>query len=75
MTRHGAPDVSGTICWQQLANFDCVKTVLSEVSMPNQHSFMYSETPSDDEPYTMSNPVFNPNTISDDYSVLEASQV
>jgi hypothetical protein len=77
-TRHGAPDDSGTICWQQLANLDCAKTVLSKVSMPNQHSVMYLETPSDEEPHTMSNSVFNPDTFdttSDDYSISEASQV
>jgi hypothetical protein len=77
-TRHGAPDVSGTICWQQLANLDCAKTVLSKVLMPNQHSVMYLETPSDEEPHTISNPVFDPNTFdttSDDYSVSEALQV
>jgi hypothetical protein len=78
MTRHGAPDVSCTICWQQLANLDCAKTVLSEVSMPNQHSITFLETPSDEEPHTMSHPVFEPNTFdttSDDYSVSEAFQV
>jgi hypothetical protein len=77
-TRHDALDVSGTICWQQLANLDCAKTVLSKVSMPNQHSVMYSETPSDEEPHIMSNPVYNPNTFdttSDDYSISEALQV
>ncbi len=77
-TRHGAPDVSGTICWQQLANLDRAKMVLSKVSMPNQHSVMYLETPSDKEPHTMSNPVFEPNTFdttSDDYSISEALQV
>jgi hypothetical protein len=77
-THHGAPDVSGTICWQQLANLDCVKTVLSKVSVPNQHSIMYSETPSDEETHTKSNPVFDPNTYEttlDDYSISEASQV
>ncbi len=75
---HGAPDVSSTICWQQLANLDCAKTVLYDVSMPNQHSIMYLETPSDEEPHTMSNPVFDPNTFdttSDDCSVSEALQV
>jgi hypothetical protein len=76
--RHGAPDVSGTICWQQLANLDHAKTILFEVSMPNHHSIMYSETPSDEEPQTTRNPVFDPNTFditSDDYSVSEALQV
>ncbi len=62
-TRHGAPDVSGTICWQQIANLDRTKMVLSEVSMPNQHIVVYSETPSDEEPHTMSGPVFDPNTF------------
>ena len=74
-THHGAPDVSGTIYWQQLANLDHAKTVLSKVSMPNQHSIMYSETPSDEEPHTMSNPAFDPNSFditSDDYSISEA---
>ncbi len=76
--RHSAPDVSGTICGQQLANLDCAKTVLSKVSMPNQHSVMYSEMLSDEEPHTMSNLVFNPNTFdttSDDYRISEALQV
>jgi hypothetical protein len=75
---HGALDVSDTICWQQLANLDRAKTVFSEVSVPNQHSAMYLETPSDEEPHTMSNPVFDPNTfdtMSDDYSISEALQV
>jgi hypothetical protein len=46
--------------------------------MPNQHSVMYLGTPSDEEPHTMSNPVFNPNTFdttSDDYRFSEAVQV
>jgi hypothetical protein len=58
-THHSAPDVSGTICWQQLANLDCAKMVLSKVSMPNQHSYMYLEMPSDEDPHTMSDPVVN----------------
>jgi hypothetical protein len=76
--RHSAPDVSGTIFWQQLANLDCAKTVLSNVSVPNHHSIMYSEKPTAEEPHTLSNPVYNPNifdTTSDDYSISEASQV
>ena len=39
---------------------------------------MYLETPSAEEPHTMSNPVYNPNTfdtMSDDNSVSEALQV
>jgi hypothetical protein len=46
--------------------------------MPNQHSVMYLKLPSDEEPHTMSNPVFDPSTFdttSDNYSMSEASQV
>jgi hypothetical protein len=32
--RHGGPDVSGTICWQQLAELDRATTILSKVSAP-----------------------------------------
>jgi hypothetical protein len=46
-TRHGGPDVSGTICWQQLAGLDRVNAILSEVSAPTPHSVMYPETPSE----------------------------
>jgi hypothetical protein len=47
-TRHSGPDVSGTICWQQLVGLDRVTTILSKVSAPIQRSVMYQETPSDD---------------------------
>ncbi len=72
MMHQGTPDVSGTICWQQLANLDHAKTVLSKVSMPKQHSIISLEMPSDEESQTMSKPVFEPNTYdttSDDYSI------
>ncbi len=79
MTRHGAPDVSSTICWQQLANLDHAKTTLSKVSTPKQYSIISSETPSEEESHTMSKPIFKPNTYdttSDDYSISDAdSQV
>ncbi len=74
--RHGAPDVSGTICWQQLANLGCTKTVLAEVSTPKQHSILSLETPSDEETHTMSNPIFKPNTYdttSDNYSISDTA--
>jgi hypothetical protein len=77
-THHSAPDVSGTICWQQLDNLDRAKTVLSKVSMPSQHSVISLDMPSDEEPHTMSDPVSKPNTFdttSDDYSISEALQV
>jgi hypothetical protein len=47
-TTHGRPDVSGTICWQQLMGLDQVTTILSKVSAPIQHSVIYPETPSED---------------------------
>jgi hypothetical protein len=47
-TRHGGPDVSGTICWQQLMGLDRATTILSEVSAPIQRSVMYPGTPSED---------------------------
>ncbi len=73
---HSAPDVSGTICWQQLANLNCAKRVLSKVSTPKQHSVVSLETLSDEESHTMSNPVFEPNTYdttSDDFSISDAA--
>jgi hypothetical protein len=75
-TRHSEPDVSGTICWQQLANLDCAKTTLSKVSMPKQHSVISLDTPSEEESHTMSKPIFNPNTFdttSDDYSISDVA--
>ncbi len=78
-TYHSAPDVSGTICWQQLANLDRVTTVLSEVSMPKQHSIVCLETPSEEESHTMIKPIFKPpmyDITSDDYSISDGdSQV
>jgi hypothetical protein len=47
-TCHGGPDVSGTICWQQLAGLDQATTILSKVSAPIQRSVMYPGTPSED---------------------------
>jgi hypothetical protein len=47
-TCHGGPDVSGTICWQQLAGLDRATTILSKVSAPIQRSIMYPGTPSED---------------------------
>jgi hypothetical protein len=47
-TQLGRPDVSGTICWQQLARLDRATTILSNVSAPIQCSVMYPEIPSED---------------------------
>ncbi len=43
-THHGAPDSSGTICWQQLANLDHATMVPSKVSVPKQRSIISLET-------------------------------
>jgi hypothetical protein len=37
-TRHGRPDVSGTICWQQLAGLDRATAIFLEVSTPTPHN-------------------------------------
>ncbi len=74
-TRHGASDVSGTICWQQLANLDRATTILSKVSAPKQHSIIFLETLSEEDTNTTSEPFFEPLTydnMSDDYSVSDA---
>jgi hypothetical protein len=48
MTHHGGPDVSGTICWQQLPGLNQATTILFKVSAPIQCSIMYPGTPSED---------------------------
>ncbi len=73
-TGHGTPDVSGTICWQQLANLDHAAVVLSEVSVPKQHTVISLEMPSEEETHTMSKPIFAPpmyNVTLDDYSISD----
>jgi hypothetical protein len=71
---HGAADVSGTICWQQLANLDCAKMILFKVSMPKHHSIISLEMPSKEEANTTSQPVFEPliyNVTSEYYSISD----
>ena len=46
-TRHGGPDVSGTICWQQLAGFSRTDQILPEFVQPPPSSIVQNETPSD----------------------------
>jgi len=72
-TRHGGPDVSGTISWQQLAGLDCATMILPEVSAPIQHSVMYLESLSEgdippEEP-SFSLPVFD--VTLDNYSISD----
>jgi hypothetical protein len=42
-TRHGGPDVSDTICWQQLAGFSCANQILPELVQPLQSSTVQNE--------------------------------
>ena len=42
-TRHGRPDVSGTICWQQLAGLSHTDQILSEFVQPMQSSTVQNE--------------------------------
>ena len=39
-TSHGGPDVSGTICWQQLARLDPATIIFSKMSAPTLCSLM-----------------------------------
>ncbi len=73
-THHGTPDVSGTVCWQQLANLDHMTAVLSEVSAPKQRSIISLEMPSEEETHTTSKPIFAPpmyNVTLDDYIISD----
>jgi hypothetical protein len=50
-TRHGGPDVSGTICWQQLAGLSCADQISPEFVQPlPSSSIVQNETPSDKTP-------------------------
>jgi hypothetical protein len=72
-TRHGVPDVSGTISWQQIAGLDCASVILSKMSAPIQRSIMYPEMPSEgdvpSEEFPFSSLIFDVTT--DNYSVSD----
>jgi hypothetical protein len=77
-TQHGRPDVSGTICWQQLAGLDQATIILSKVSAPTQRSVMSPGTPSEDmvpsEELSVAPPFYE--IILDDHSISDGdSQV
>jgi hypothetical protein len=77
-TRHGGPDVSGTICWQQLAGLDRATAILLEVSTPTPHSVKYPETPSEGDVPPEELPFVPPafDVTSDDHSISDGdSQV
>jgi hypothetical protein len=50
-THHGRPDVSGTICWQQLAGLTQTNQILSDIARPTGRTTtsneMLSDTPSE----------------------------
>jgi hypothetical protein len=64
-TRHGGPDVSGTICWQQLAGLSCTDQILSEFVQPTQSSTVQNEMLSD---MPIPSDVFSISTI--DYDIM-----
>jgi hypothetical protein len=50
MTRHGGPDVSDTICWQQLAELSCKAQILSNLAQPMQSSMVLRPIPLENRP-------------------------
>ncbi len=46
-THHGGPDVSGTICWQQLAGLTQMNQSLSDIARPTGHTTTSNEMLSD----------------------------
>jgi hypothetical protein len=50
MTHHGGPDVSNTICWQQLAGHSCAAKILSDHAQPTQSSTMSQTIPLENRP-------------------------
>jgi hypothetical protein len=50
MTHHGGPDVSNTICWQQLAGLSCPAQILSDLTRPMQFSTVSQTIPLENRP-------------------------
>ncbi len=50
MARHGRPDVSNTICWQQLAGLSCAAQILSDLAQPTQSSTVSQTIPLENGP-------------------------
>jgi hypothetical protein len=50
MTRHGGPDVSNTICWQQIAGLSCVAKILLDLAQPTQSSLVSQTIPLENRP-------------------------
>ncbi len=53
MTGNGLPDVSDTICWQQLAGLFCVAQILSNLAWSSQSSTVSQAIPSENRPNTL----------------------
>jgi hypothetical protein len=72
-TCHGGSDISGTICWQQLAGLDHATAILLEVSTPTPHSVKYPGTPSEGDVPPEELPFVPPafDVTSDDHSVSD----
>ena len=51
--RHGGLNVSGTICWQQLADFSRTDQILPDFVQPPPSSIVQNETPSDETPFLL----------------------
>jgi hypothetical protein len=49
-TRHGGPDVSDTICWQQLAGLSHVAQIASDLARPMQSSMLSRTIPLENRP-------------------------
>jgi hypothetical protein len=49
-TRHGGPDVSDTICWQQLAGLSRVAQILFDLARPMQFSTVSQTIPLENRP-------------------------
>ncbi len=49
-THHGRPDVSNTICWQQLAGLSCAAQILSDLARPRQSSMVSQTIPLENRP-------------------------
>ncbi len=53
MTRHGRPDVSDTICWQQLAQLSCMAQIISNFAWPTHSSMVSQAIPLENRPSTL----------------------
>jgi hypothetical protein len=49
-THHGGPDVSDTICWQQLAGLSCTAQIFSDHAWPTQFSTVSQTIPLENRP-------------------------